>query len=121
MPFIHKPIINQWYRHLDKGDRFQVVAIDDDERTVEIQDFDGDIEEIDRENWYTMDIEPIGPPEDSTGPMGPMDDIERDDLGYNEPGLEETAQEWGELSRDELTRRLTKREEEIDEGEREDL
>ncbi len=115
MPFIHKPIVDQWYRHLDKGESFRVVAIDEDARTVEIQDFDGDVEEIDLENWYVMDIEPIEPPEDLTGPM---DDIERDDLGYTDTGTAD--QEWSELTREELTRRVAKREDvEEEQGEKE--
>lgn len=117
MPFIHKPIVDQWYRHLDKGERFRVVAIDEDARTVEIQDFDGDVEEIDLENWYVMDIEPIEPPEDVTGPM---DDVERDDLGYTDTGTEEDGRSG--LTREQLARRLAKREEveeELPESERE--
>lgn len=106
MPFIHKPIIDQWYRHLDKGESFRVVAIDDDARTVEIQDFGGDVEEVDLEDWYVMAIEPIEPPEDWTAPM---DDIERDDLGYTDTSPE--RQEPSELMREEVVRRAAKREE----------
>lgn len=106
MPFIHKPIIDQWYRHLDKGESFRVVAIDDDARTVEIQDFGGDVEEIDLEDWHVMAIEPIEPPEDWTAPM---DDIERDDLGYTDSGTQ--GQEPSELTREEVARRAAKREE----------
>lgn len=114
MPFIRKPIVDQWYRHLDKGESFRVVAIDEDARTVELQDFDGDIEEIELDDWYGMDVEPIDPPEDCTGPL---DDVERDDLGYTDTGTE--AAEWSELTRDELARRLARREdveEEAQEG-----
>lgn len=115
MVFIRKPIINQWYRHLDKGEEFQVVAVDENERTVEIQHFDGDVEEIGLEDWRVLNIEPIEPPEDWTGPM---DDIERDDLGYTETGVED--EDWSGLSREELARRLAKREEaEGSEGEEE--
>lgn len=64
MPTDQEPIVNQWYRHLDKGRQFQVTAIDDEEDTVEIQYFDGDVEEIDLDSWYELDIEPIEPPED---------------------------------------------------------
>lgn len=79
-----KPRVSQWYRHLNKGQEFQVTAIDETERTIEIQHFDGDVEELDLEEWYTLDLEPIAPPEDWTGPM---DDVERDDLGYTETGM----------------------------------
>ena len=36
------PIVGNWYSHRDKGETFQVVAVDADFRTIEIQDFDGE-------------------------------------------------------------------------------
>jgi hypothetical protein len=44
------PVIGQWYRHLDKGETFQVIAADTGEGLVEVQFIDGDIEEIPRED-----------------------------------------------------------------------
>lgn len=107
MVFLHKPTIDQWYRHVDKGERFRVVAIDEDERTVETQDFDGDIEEVDLGDWYTLQIEMIAPPEDWTGPM---DDIERDDLGYNDTPTEE--REWSVGDNERLAEEWRERENE---------
>ena len=40
------PQIGQWYAHLDKGQRFYVVAIDDEENTIEIS------EKSNNGNWY---------------------------------------------------------------------
>jgi hypothetical protein len=74
------PIIGNWYRHLDKGQMFQVIAFDDGDATVELQHFDGDIEEVSLRAWRAMDLEVAEAPEDWTGPM---DDIEQDDLGYS--------------------------------------
>ncbi len=91
MPAELKPMVSQWYRHLDKGQQFQVTAFDEDEGTVEIQHFDGDVEEVDLDEWNELEIEPIEPPEDWTGPV---DDVERDDLGYSE--TEMTGQDWRE-------------------------
>jgi hypothetical protein len=68
-----------------------VTAIDDDEGTVEIQHFDGDVEEMDLDDWRELDLEAIEPPEDWTGPV---DDIERDDLGYSETGMQ--PEDWTE-------------------------
>jgi hypothetical protein len=85
MPIQHAPVVSQWYKHRDKGYQFQVISID--EETVELQHFDGDLEELDRDAWYELDIEPIEPPEDWTGPM---DDIELDDLGYEETNMTDT-------------------------------
>lgn len=86
-----EPVVSQWYRHLDKGQQFYVTAIDDREGTVEIQHFDGDVEEMDFDDWRELDIEAIEPPEDWTGPV---DDVERDDLGYTETDM--TAEDWAE-------------------------
>ncbi len=87
----YEPVVNQWYRHLDKGYQFQVVAVDKEAGTVEIQHFDGDLEELDLDTWHDMDLEPIEPPEDWTGPI---DDVERDDLGYTETDMR--GEDWSE-------------------------
>lgn len=89
MPTEADPMLQQWYQHLDKGQKFRVVAVDEASGLIEIQYFDGDLEEIDRDTWYELDIELIEPPEDWTGPM---DDIERDDLGYSETDME--SEDW---------------------------
>jgi hypothetical protein len=38
------PILGNWYQHLDKGGLFRVVAIDEDNAVIEIQNFDGDVD-----------------------------------------------------------------------------
>ena len=73
------PIVGNWYHHLETGQDFMVVDVNEKEGTVDIQYFDGDIEELEMEEWEEMDIEEIEPPEDWTGPL---DDLEADDLGY---------------------------------------
>jgi hypothetical protein len=89
------PIVGNWYAHLDKGQRFEVVAVDEDAGTVEVQYFDGAVEEVDLGEWYELDVEPAEAPEDWTGPM---DDLERDDLGYSDTGMEDT--DWRENLKD---------------------
>ncbi len=83
------PIVGNWYRHLDKGQRFCVVAINEDQGLVEIQHFDGDLEEIDQESWYELDLEPIEEPENWSGPV---DIAETDDLGTEI--TDTTAEDW---------------------------
>jgi hypothetical protein len=51
------PIIGNWYCHLDKGQRFRVVAIDEKKETVEVQNFDGNSDEHEMESWYQLEIE----------------------------------------------------------------
>jgi hypothetical protein len=48
---------------------------------VEIQYFDGEVEELDLDSWYEMALEPIEPPEDWSGPF---DEIDPDELGYSD-------------------------------------
>jgi len=81
-----RPVVGQWYNHLDKGDLFQVVALDEESGWIEIQEFDGDLDEIDLEEWRQMSIEAAAPPEDWTGPV---DELEQDDLGYSDVSYEE--------------------------------
>jgi hypothetical protein len=79
------PMVGNWYQHLDKGQRFEVIAVDEEEGMVEIQTFDGTLEQFDLDTWYEMDLEPIEIPEDW---VGPLDDVERDDMGYTEVNME---------------------------------
>ncbi|MGY6274274.1 DUF6763 family protein [Methylomonas sp. MgM2] len=71
------PIIGNWYQHLDKGQAFQVVAVDEDAGTVELQHFDGDVEEIELDIWYGLPIDPIEEPENWSGAfdVSDMDDL----------------------------------------------
>ena len=70
----YQPRIGDWYQNIN-SDRFEVVALDEEETTMEIQYFDGAIEEIDFDSWNEMEIKPIEPPEDWTGSM----DVDRED------------------------------------------
>lgn len=70
-----KPSVDQWYSRPGKDEMFRVVAVDDG--TIEIQRFDGDLEELDLHAWRELDIELAEPPEDWTGPF---DNIEADDV-----------------------------------------
>lgn len=72
------PIVGNWYQNLESQVEFKVVAVDEDAQTVEIQYFEGEVEELDLDAWYELVLEPIAPPEDWSGAF---DDLERDDLG----------------------------------------
>ena len=72
------PRIGDWYQNIN-GDNFEIVALDEDEATMEIQYYDGAIEEVDFDSWADMEIVPIEPPEDWSGSL----DIEREDYGVD--------------------------------------
>lgn len=71
------PRIDQWYTHLDKGQRFYVIAINEEDNTVEVQHFDADIEEFSLDEWRDLDIELSEAPENFSGAL---DIVEPDDL-----------------------------------------
>jgi hypothetical protein len=58
--------------------------MDEDEGVIEIQYFDGELDEIEFDAWSQMGVESISPPEDWSGAY---DDLERDDLGYTDLNL----------------------------------
>ena len=79
------PIVGNWYKNVEEETEFEVVAVDEDAQTVEIQYFEGEVEEIDLDSWYEMVLEPIEPPEDWSGAY---DQMEPDDLDYDTTGNE---------------------------------
>jgi hypothetical protein len=70
------PTIGMWFRR-PNGALFEVVAVDDASKTIEIQFFDGTISEVDRENWTELLITEASAPEDWSGSvdMDPEDFI----------------------------------------------
>lgn len=60
------PVIGNWFRR-PNGTLFEVVAVDEDDGTVEIQQFDGTIGEIDIENWPQLLLVEVSAPEDWSG------------------------------------------------------
>jgi hypothetical protein len=95
MSYDMDPIVGNWYQHVEKGLDFEVVAVDEENASVEIQYVDGSLDEISLDDWYEIDLEPAEPPEDWTGPL---DDVETDDTGYTETDMEE--EDWEEPGRE---------------------
>ncbi len=81
---IDRPEIGQWYMRADKGELFQIVAYDGQAGKIEIQTFDGDLDEIDGASWNSLAPERAAPPENWTGPV---DDVDTNDLGYSETDM----------------------------------
>lgn len=72
------PVVGDWYKN-ENGDSFEVVAYDPDDLTVEVQFYDGTVEEFELDTWNQLQIESIEPPEDWAGSY----DIEREDYGVD--------------------------------------
>lgn len=79
-----QPTIDQWYARRDVHDLFRVVAVDVEADAIEIQNFEGDIEELDSESWAELETEPVEPPDNWTGPF---DDLEPDDVDDSETAM----------------------------------
>ena len=73
---VQYPVIGQWFRR-PNGTLFEVVAIDESAMTVEIQQFDGTIDEVDIERWPALLLTEISPPEDFSGSL----DMDPEDYG----------------------------------------
>lgn len=74
-PIIH---IGDWYKTVD-GDELEIVAYDPDEGVIEVQFYDGTVEEYELEDWTELNAKPIAPPEDWAGSY----DLTRDDYGVD--------------------------------------
>lgn len=85
------PMIDTWYFHKDKGQRFVVINIDDADDIIEVQHFDGDLEEISFSDWYDMEIEVSSEPQNWSGAtdVGEVDD-------YGTQITDTQPEEWDE-------------------------
>jgi Family of unknown function (DUF6763) len=69
------PLVGNWYRRPD-GQMLEVVAIDREDGTIEVQHFDGTVEEIEMDAWLDVEFEEADAPEDWSGSV----DIEPEDF-----------------------------------------
>ncbi|UTA49388.1 hypothetical protein L1F30_07585 [Simiduia sp. 21SJ11W-1] len=60
------PHTGQWYNNRETNQYFEVVALDPDHATIEIQYADGSLDEIDAELWPELTLAAAAPPEDPT-------------------------------------------------------
>ncbi|HUN27855.1 MAG TPA: DUF6763 family protein [Steroidobacteraceae bacterium] len=83
-----QPSVGSWYR-LGAGELFEVVAVDEDDATIEIQYFDGTVEEMDLEDWEARSeaegLQASEPPEDWSGSV----DVEPDEEGQRSDPYDE--------------------------------
>ena len=82
MTTITDPVIGSWYKDVENDLSFKVVAIEDNDDSIEVQYINGDIGEYDSDSWYSSTFDYIEAPEDWSAPYGTL---EADDLGYSDP------------------------------------
>lgn len=75
------PAIDDWFQDAETGRSFRVVAVDDENDSINVQYYNGDIGDFDLSSWRDSTLIPIEPPEDASAPF---DDLEMDDLGYTD-------------------------------------
>jgi hypothetical protein len=73
MPNMVEPRHGQWYAHLDKGGIFKVVAIDASDGSIEVQTFEGDLEEFESDDWDELHLEAVAEPDDCSGPFDELE------------------------------------------------
>ncbi len=59
------PTIGEWYYSPIGNEYFEVVAVDDQSGSIEIQYAGGEVSEYDIEAWQQLTLTPASPPEDA--------------------------------------------------------
>jgi hypothetical protein len=79
----NEPVKGQWYENVEEEETFRVLSVDEDAEIVEIEYLDGEIEELDLEEWHELDLELTDEPE------GWSDEDDEDDEDWDEDEEEE--------------------------------
>ena len=86
----NEPVVGQWYQNVEEEETFRVLTVDEDAELVEIEYLDGDIEELDLEEWHELDLELTEEPE------GWSEDDEDEDDDWEEDEEEDEDDDWDE-------------------------
>lgn len=84
------PVVGKWFRR-PNGSLIEVVAVDEDDHTIEIQHFDGTIDGLELEAWPDLLLVEVSAPEDWSGSvdMDPEDysgtALSEMPAGYHDP------------------------------------
>lgn len=63
------PEVGCWYQEADQGRLFEVVSLDEDENSVAIQYFEGEIEALELDTFLKLPLRRVEQPEDWSGPF----------------------------------------------------
>ena len=91
----NEPVKGQWYENVEEEETFRVLSVDEDAEIVEIEYLDGEIEELDLEEWHELDLELTQEPE------GWSDEDDEDDEDWDEDEEEEDDDEDDDWDEDE--------------------
>lgn len=87
-----EPVVGQWYINADEEETFRVITVDEDAEMVEIEYLDGEIEELDIDEWHELDLELTTEPEG----WSEDDDEEDEDEDDWDEDEEEDEDDWEE-------------------------
>jgi hypothetical protein len=60
---VGNPQSGQWYLRWDTRELFQVTGLDEQSGTIELQNFDGDLSEIELASWHLLPLALAEPPQ----------------------------------------------------------
>ena len=80
----NEPVKGQWYENAEEQETFRVLSVDEDSELVEIEYLDGDIDELDLEEWRELDLELIDEPEGWSDEDEDWDEDDEDDDDWDE-------------------------------------
>ncbi len=73
-----RPVVGAWYQN-QEGETLEIVALDPEEKTIEVQFYDGTVEEYDYATWAELEMRSAEAPEDWSGSL----DLSGDDYGVD--------------------------------------
>ncbi len=83
-----EPVVGQWYVNAEEEETFRVITVDEDAEMVEIEYLDGEIEELEIDEWHELDLElttePEGWSEDEQEEEDDDEDEDEDDWDEDE-------------------------------------
>jgi hypothetical protein len=89
----NEPVKGQWYENVEEEETFRVLSVDEDAEIVEIEYLDGEIEELDLEEWHELDLELTQEPE---GWSDEDEDEDWDEEDEEEEEDEDEDDDWDE-------------------------
>ncbi len=100
----YDPEQGKWYEDLDREEVFKVLSVDPDDEILRIQWLDGEVEEIDLDDWAEMDLELAEEPEgwaDEDEDVDDEDEDEDEDEDWDDEDDDEDEDDWDEDDEDE--------------------
>lgn len=60
MPMEEEPVVGAMYEDAE-GRSFEILTLNEDDGTIEVQYDDGTVDQIDIDAWYEMELQPVKP------------------------------------------------------------